>query len=117
MTSDNIINYTHQDKRRIDFSFDVSYDSDIKFVKNVLDKIFKEDKRILKDPKPIIGLSTLADSSMKIVARPWVKTDDYWSVYFDIMEKVKEKFDENNIEIPFPSRVIYYKNTEDDSKN
>lgn len=117
LTSDNIINYTHQDKRRIDFSFDVSYDSDIKFVKNVLDKIFKEDKRILKDPKPIIGLSTLADSSMKIVARPWVKTDDYWSVYFDIMEKVKEKFDENNIEIPFPSRVIYYKNTEYDSKN
>lgn len=53
---------------------------------------------------------------MQIVARPWVKTDDYWSVYFDVMEKVKSKFDENNIEIPFPSRVIYYKNCEEDIK-
>ncbi|GAA0701563.1 mechanosensitive ion channel [Paraclostridium ghonii] len=117
LTSDNIINYTHQEKRRIDFSFSVSYDTNIKLVKDVLDKIFKEEKRILEDPKPIIGLNTLGENSMQIVARPWVKTDDYWSVYFDVMEKVKTKFDENYIKIPFPSRVIYHKNCEDDIKN
>ena len=77
---------------------------------------FKEDKRILKDPAPIIGLNTLGENSMQIVARPWVKTDDYWDVYFDVMEKVKERFDENNIDIPFPSRVVYYKNVEEDSE-
>ncbi|MDU6116071.1 MAG: mechanosensitive ion channel [Paeniclostridium sordellii] len=114
LTSDNIINYTHQENRRIDFSFGVSYDSNIKLVKNVLENIFKEDKRILSDPEPIIGLSTLGDSAMQIIARPWVKTDDYWDVYYDVMEKVKIKFDENNIEIPFPSRVVYYKNIEED---
>ncbi|MBN8049532.1 MULTISPECIES: mechanosensitive ion channel family protein [Paraclostridium] len=116
LTSDNIINYTHQEKRRIDFSFSVSYDTNIKVVKDVLAKIFKEDNRILRDPEPIIGLNTLGENAMQIVARPWVKTDDYWSVYFDVMEKVKSKFDENNIEIPFPSRVIYYKNCEEDIK-
>ncbi len=110
LTSDNIINYTHQEKRRIDFSFDIAYDSDIKLVKNVLEKVFKEDGRILDDPEPIIGLNMLGDNAMQIVARPWVKTEEYWNVYFDIMEKVKIKFDENNIEIPFPSRIIYYKN-------
>jgi small conductance mechanosensitive channel len=115
LTSDNIVNYTHQDKRRIDFSFGVSYDSNIKLVKSVLEEIFKEDKRILKNPEAIIGLNTLGDSAMQIVARPWVKTDDYWDVYFDIMEKVKERFDENNIEIPFPSSVVYYKNSDDNS--
>lgn len=117
LTSDNIINYTHQEKRRIDFSFSVSYDTNIKLVKDVLDKIFKEDKRILVNPETIIGLSTLGENSMQIVARPWVKTNDYWSVYFDVMEKVKLKFDENNIEIPLQSRVIYYKNSEDNIKN
>ncbi|MEG0857794.1 MAG: mechanosensitive ion channel [Terrisporobacter sp.] len=114
LTSDNIINYTHQENRRIDFLFGVSYDSDIKMVKQVLDKIFKEDKRILQDPTPIIGLNTLGDNAMQIAARPWVKTDDYWDVYFDVMEKVKTKFDENNIEIPFPTRVVYCKNLDDD---
>ncbi|MGL4797708.1 MAG: mechanosensitive ion channel family protein [Paraclostridium sp.] len=110
LTSDNIINYTHQEKRRIDFSFDVAYDSDIKLVKKVLDRVFKEDNRILAEPTPIIGLNMLGDNAMQIVARPWVKTEEYWDVYFDIMEKVKIKFDENHIEIPFPSRIIYYKN-------
>lgn len=117
LTSDNIINYTHQEKRRIDFSFSVSYDTNIKLVKDVLDKIFKEDKRILVNPETIIGLSTLGENSMQIVARPWVKTNDYWSVYFDVMEKVKLKFDENNIEIPLQSRVIYYKNSEGNINN
>lgn len=109
LTSGNIINYTHQDKRRIDLSFGVGYDTNIKFAKKVLEDIFNSDDRILTDPKPIIGLNSLGDSSMEIVARPWVKTDDYWDVYFEVMEKVKEKFDENNIEIPFPTRVIYNK--------
>lgn len=116
LTSDNIINYTHQEKRRIDFSFSVSYDTNIKIVKDVLDKIFKEDKRILVSPETIIGLNTLGENSMQIVARPWVKTDDYWSVYFDVMEKVKLKFDENNIKMPLPSRFIYYKDSEENIK-
>lgn len=109
LTSDNIINYTHQEMRRIDFSFDVSYNTNIKEIKDLLSSIFDKDERILKNPKPIVGLKSLGENSIQIVARPWVKTESYWNVYFDTMEKVKYEFDKNNIEIPFPTRVIYNK--------
>ncbi|MDB0439353.1 mechanosensitive ion channel family protein [Clostridioides difficile] len=108
LTSNNIINYTHQNKRRIDFSYNISYDSDIDMVKSILNEIFTNEKRILDDPKPIIGLNSISNNTMQIVARPWVRTDDYWDVYFDIMEKVKKKFDENKIEVPFiPASLLF----------
>ncbi|KXZ40780.1 small conductance mechanosensitive channel [Alkalithermobacter thermoalcaliphilus JW-YL-7 = DSM 7308] len=112
LTSDKIINYTLQDKRRIDFEFGVSYDSDIVKVKNVIREIFDKDERILKDPMPIIGVLEFADSCIKIVARPWVITENYWPVYFDVMEKVKYEFDKNDIVIPYPQRVIHLRNDE-----
>ena len=52
----------------------------------------------------------LGDNSMQVVARPWVKTEDYWDVYYDMMERIKLKFDENNIKSPFPSKMLYYEN-------
>lgn len=111
LTSNNIINYTHQNKRRIDFSYNISYDSDIDIVKSILNEIFTNEKRILDDPKPIIGLNSIGNNTMQIVARPWVKTDDYWDVYFDVMEKVKKKFDENKIEVPFIPASLLFSNT------
>ncbi|OPJ54714.1 mechanosensitive ion channel family protein [Alkalithermobacter paradoxus] len=116
LTSDNIINYTLQDKRRIDFVFGVSYDNDIKKVKSVIRGIFEKEVRILNDPNPIIGVLEFGDNSINIVARPWVKTEDYWPVYFDIMEKVKYEFDKNEIEIPYPQRVVYLKTKDEDEK-
>lgn len=110
LTSNNIVNYTHQEKRRIDFSYIVSYDSDIDLVKKILSDIFEEEKRILKEPKPIIGIYSIENNTVNIVARPWVKTDDYWDVYFDIMERVKKQFDLNKIEVPFLMGVPYYSN-------
>lgn len=110
LTSNNIVNYTHQEKRRIDFSYIVSYDSDIDLVKKILSDIFEEEKRILKEPKPIIGIYSIENNTVNIVARPWVKTDDYWDVYFDIMERVKKQFDLNKIEVPFLMGVPYYNN-------
>lgn len=110
LTSNNIVNYTHQEKRRIDFSYIVSYDSDIDLVKKILSDIFEEEQRILKEPKPIIGIYSIENNTVNIVARPWVKTDDYWDVYFDIMERVKKQFDLNKIEVPFLMGVPYYNN-------
>lgn len=110
LTSNNIVNYTHQEKRRIDFSYIVSYDSDIDLVKKILSDVFEEEKRILKEPKPIIGIYSIENNTVNIVARPWVKTDDYWDVYFDIMERVKKQFDLNKIEVPFLMGVPYYNN-------
>lgn len=117
LTSDNVINYTHQERRRIDLAFDVAYNTDIRKVKNILEKIFKSEPKILDDPKPIIGLNTLGDNAMQVVAKPWVKTEDYWDVYYEIMEKIKKQFDENGVEIPFQHRVIYYKNAEEMKSN
>lgn len=107
LTSNNIINYTHQEKRRVDFSYNIAYDSDIDLVKKVLNDIFKEDIRIVEDPKPIVGINSIANNAIQIVARPWVNTEDYWDVYFDIMEKVKKNFDKYNIEVAFLQGFIY----------
>lgn len=112
LTSDNITNFTLQDKRRIDFIFGISYDSDIRTAKNIIKKVFDEDKKILKDIEPIIGVHELADSSINIAARPWVKTADYWDEYYYLMEKIKYEFDKNGIEIPYPQSVVYHKQLE-----
>ena len=109
LTSDNITNFTLQDKRRIDFIFGISYDSDIRTAKNIIKKVFDEDDKILKDPEPIIGVQELADSSINIAARPWVKTSDYWDEYYALMEKIKYEFDKHGIEIPYPQSVVYHK--------
>lgn len=108
LTSNNITNFTHQDKRRVDFSYNIAYDSDLDLVKKVLEDIFKEDKRIMEEPKHIIGINAIGNNAMQIVARPWVHTDDYWDVYFDVMEKVKRKFDENNIELAVMPGYVYF---------
>lgn len=108
LTSNNIINFTNQDRRRIDFTYNISYNSDVDLVKKILREIFLQEKRILKDPEAIIGINAIGNNTVQIVARPWVKTDDYWDVYFDTMEKVKKNFDQFKIEIPFSPGVMYY---------
>ncbi|SHK17304.1 mechanosensitive ion channel family protein [Tepidibacter formicigenes] len=116
LTAENIINFTFQDKRRIDFIFGISYDSDIKTAKNIIEKVFNEEEKVLKDPQPIIGVHELADSCVNIAARPWVKTEDYWEVYYKLMEKIKYEFDKNGIEIPYPQRVVYHKQVKEDKE-
>jgi small conductance mechanosensitive channel len=69
--------------------------------------IMKTDTRILTDPEPQIIVAELADSSVNLAVRPWVNKDDYWNVKFDLTRKFKEALDENDIEIPFPQRVVH----------
>lgn len=106
ITSNNIINYTHQNIRRIDFVFNVEYNTDINLLKNIVKEIFEEDSRILKDPKPLIGINSMGNNSMEFVSKPWVKTEDYWDAYYDLMEKIKNKFDENNIVLPYVNIMV-----------
>lgn len=101
-----ITNYSAEDTRRIDFKFGIGYGDDIKKAKDVLTDIVTSDKRVLKDPAPKIAVLELGDSSVNFAVRPWVKTVDYWDVYFDIMEAVKLRFDEEEISIPFPQREV-----------
>jgi len=104
---DVIRNISGFDTRRVDLVIGIGYTSDIQKAYDVMSDIMKEDARILSDPAPQIAVSELADSSVNFLVRPWVKTDDYWDVKFDLTRKIKESFDKNGIEIPFPQRVIH----------
>jgi small conductance mechanosensitive channel len=85
----------------------VSYDADLDKTRRVLTTLLDEDPRILKEPVPTIGVVELADSSVNFVVRPWVKTADYWPVYFDLNERIKKRFDAEGIGIPFPQRDVH----------
>ncbi|TNE97050.1 MAG: mechanosensitive ion channel, partial [Bacteroidetes bacterium] len=87
VANNTIINYTKADKRRVDWSYGIAYGDDLKQAKDLLLRFIQEDKRILVDPEPFIGLGALADSSVNITVRVWVKTDDYWNVFFDMNER------------------------------
>lgn len=101
-----ITNYSAQKQRRIDFVFGIGYGDDIKKAKDVLTDIVTSDKRVLKSPAPTVAVLELADSSVNFAVRPWVKTKDYWDVYFAITEEVKLRFDAEGISIPFPQTEI-----------
>lgn len=105
--SDNITNYSAKPTRRVDMVFGVGYDDDLKKVKETLERIVREDDRVLKDPEPVVALHELADSSVNFVVRPWVNTADYWTVYWDLNFKVKTEFDKAGISIPYPQRDLH----------
>lgn len=102
-----IINYSARETRRIDMVFGIGYDDDIKKAKELLEKIVTSDERVLSDPAPVIAVSELADSSVNFVVRPWVKSGDYWAVYWDLTEKVKLEFDAAGISIPYPQMDVH----------
>ena len=107
LTGDNIVNYSAKDIRRMDMVIGVSYDDDFNKVKEVLEDILAKDGRILEDPAAKIGILEFADSSVNFAFRPWVKTAEYWDIYFDLTETIKKRFDEENITIPFPQRDVH----------
>jgi small conductance mechanosensitive channel len=102
-----ITNYSREATRRIDLVIGVGYDADLKQAKQVLQSVLDADERILKDPAYTVAVSELADSSVNFVVRPWVKTADYWAVYFDLMENIKLALDEANINIPYPQMDVH----------
>jgi len=105
----NITNYSRKETRRVDLVFGIGYEDDLKLAKEILEDILNKDERILKDPAPFVAVSELADSSVNFVTRSWVKSADYWPVYFDILEKVKLKFDKKGISIPYPQMDVHQK--------
>ena len=107
ITGSNIVNYSAKETRRVDLVFGIGYDDDLKKAKQILEQLLQADDRILKDPAPVVAVSELGDSSVNFVVRPWVKSADYWSVYWDLTEKVKLTFDAEGISIPFPQRDVH----------
>lgn len=107
-----ITNYSANDTRRVDLVMGIGYSDDIDKAKRVLGELVNADERVLKDPAPLIAVSELADSSVNFVVRPWVKSADYWAVYFDLTEAVKKRFDQEGISIPYPQQDVYLHNVE-----
>lgn len=96
-----IINYSKEEERRVDLVFSVDYSTDLKLAKEIIEKEIENHQLILKDKGYFVRLGEMAASSLDIKTRVWVKNADYWTVYFDLLENVKKKFDENNISVPF----------------
>ncbi len=106
-----VINFSAQPTRRVQWVFGVAYGDDFQKAKQVLFSLLKADKRILDDPAPSVTLSELADSSVDITVRAWVNTSDFWSVFFDMNEKVYETFDKEGLNIPFPQMDVHLQNS------
>lgn len=102
-----ITNYSAHPTRRIDMLIGVSYDDDIENVRGTIRELVEADERILAEPACQIVVAELGESSVDINVRPWVNTDDYWPVKFDLTERIKTRFDEVGISIPFPQRDIH----------
>ncbi len=105
LSNGNIINYSEEGTLRVDLTFGVSYDADIKQTKEVLMQVLLKNPDVLKNPAPTINVSELADSSVNFAVRPWSKTENYWKVYYSILEDGKNALDNAGIEIPYPHQV------------
>ena len=102
-----ITNYSARSTRRVDMVFGISYDDDLRKAKQLLAEIVAADERILADPAPVIVVGALSDSSVNFLVRPWAKTGDYWAVLWDTTERVKLRFDEAGISIPYPQMDVH----------
>ena len=103
----NIVNYSKEPIRRIDLVIGVGYEDDLKLVKSTLEEILNKHEKVLKDPDASVALAELANSSVNFNVRPWVKSEDYWSVRSELLENIKLTFDEQNISIPYPQMDIH----------
>ena len=105
--ANNIINFTYNDKRRVDLVAGISYGDDIDKARAAIEEVLAGNDKILETPKPDILVSAMADSSVNFNVRPWCNPKDYWAVYYSVTEGIKKKFDERGITIPFPQRDVH----------
>jgi len=111
MATGSITNFSAMPTRRIDFAFGIGYSDDIDAAKKILLKMAEKDDRVLKDENPPeVMVESLGDSSVNLKLRTWVKSEDYWSLFFDITENVKKQYDAAGISIPFPQQDVHLYN-------
>lgn len=107
LSNTNITNVTAFDTRRVDFEIGISYNSDIMKARKILEEVAKKNELVLKDKEIFSFVSNLDASQVTLGLRVWSKTSDYWTVKFDMTEEIKNKLDENKIEIPFNQLVVH----------
>lgn len=102
-----MVNFSEEDTRRIDMVIGIGYGSDLLKAKTILQEMVTNHELILQDPAPKVAVHELADSSVNFVVRPWVQASDFWPVKWELTEKIKLRFDEEGIEIPFPQMDVH----------
>jgi len=115
-TSNQITNYTKNKMRRVDLLFGISYNDDFKKAIKILTEIAESHPKISKKIDKTIRLRELANSSVNLTFRVWCKSEDYWEIYYDVMESAKIKFDEDGISIPFPQMDVHMHKNEEESE-
>ena len=110
LSTGTIVNYSMTDTRRVDEVFSVAYSVDFERAKAIISELVEAHPLVLKDPEPFVRVSEHAASSINITMRVWIKSDDYWTVKFDLLEQVKARFDAEGIEIPFNQMDVHIKN-------
>lgn len=107
LSSGNVVNYSRNELRRVDFTVSVEYGTDIDKVKSVTLELLKSDSRIMQDPAPFIAVKELADSSVDFTLRIWVNVAEYWNVFFDTNERIYTEFNKQGIGFPFPQIQVH----------
>jgi small conductance mechanosensitive channel len=100
-------NYSFHETRRCDMLIGIDYGDDINRARNAILEVIGADARVLADPEPLVAVAELADSSVNLTVRPWVRGTDYWGVKFDLTKAIKERLDADGISIPFPQRTVH----------
>jgi small conductance mechanosensitive channel len=107
ISNGSLINYSTQETRRVDWTYGIGYGDKVEDAQKILMDLMNADERIIKDPLPFVGVSELADSSVNLATRAWVKPEDYWGVFFDMNQKVYNEFNAKGINIPFPQMDVH----------
>lgn len=107
LANSSMINYSAEEKRRVDWTFGIGYGDNVETARKVLKDLMDADERVLKDPEVFIAVSELGDSSVNFAVRAWVKAADYWPLYFDMNERVYNAFNKTGLNIPFPQMDVH----------
>ena len=112
-----IMNYSRNETRRVDMVFRISHTDDIDKAFRLIKEELDADKRVLKEPEPLVAVGELNDSSVDLLVRPWTHTPEFWVTRLDLTKAIKQRFDKDGITIPFPQRdVHFYNSKEEDNK-
>ncbi len=109
LSNASVVNYSEKDTRRVDFQFNAAYEADSTKVISVLTEIVSGHPQALKTPEPFVRMSEHGDSAIGYTVRVWANSADYWTVYFDVIGKVKQRFDEEGLSIPYPQMDVHVK--------
>lgn len=112
LSTNSIVNYTAEPLRRVDWTFGIGYGDSVETAQRVMKEMLDTDARVLKDPEVFVEVSALGDSSVNFAVRAWVKTEEYWDVFFDMNRRVYEGFDRAGLNIPYPQMDVHVHNSD-----